>query len=357
MPSQQQLRWSELRVGITIVVASIILLILIFLMNNATGLFNKKMTVKAYFENTAGLRAGAPVNLQGVVVGNVKSIHIVEGHGLTPVEVTLKLGGDYLKFIKKDSKVGLSSAGVLGDLFLDIDSKAAKGAPVSEGDVLQSEDRPDLNDMIKAGQGTLQNVDVLIKRVDRIVGGIENGEGSIGKVLKDPALFDRANAMLTEMQGMIDGMAKGKGSIGKLLNDDEMYRKVNASVDKLNKIVDDINAGKGNAGKLLKDEELYRNANQTVAKLNKLVDDINAGKGTLGLVAQDAEFRRKIDNIVGRLSAISERLEAGEGSAGKLLKDPSIYNNADAMLVESRNLVKAVRENPKKYLTIHMKLF
>ena len=357
MPSQQQLRWSELRVGITVVVASLILLILIFLMNNATGLFTHKMTVKSYFENTAGLRAGAPVNLQGVVIGNVKGIHIIENHGLTPVEVTMKLGGDYVKFVRKDSKVGLTSAGVLGDLFLDIDSKAAKGPPAQEGDTLISEDRPDLNDMIKAGQGTLQNVDVLVKRVDRIVGGIENGEGSIGKVLKDPALFDRANAILTEMQGIVDSVQKGKGSIGKLLNDDEMYRKINGSVDKLNKIVDDINAGKGNAGKLLKDEELYRNANQTIAKMNHLVDEINEGKGTLGLVAKDQEFRRKIDNIASRLSAISERLEAGEGSAGKLLRDPSVYNNTDAMLVESRNLVKAVRENPKKYLTIHLKLF
>ena len=50
-------------------------------------------------------------------------------------------------------------------------------------------------------------------------------------------------------------------------------------------------------------------------------------------------------------------LEAGEGTAGKLLKDPSLYTNADQMLVETRTLVKAIRENPKKYLTIHFKLF
>src|SRR5213075_12262 len=109
-------------------------------MNNATGLFSNKMTVKTYFENTSGLRAGAPVNLQGVTIGNVKAIRVVEGHGLTPVEVTMKIGGDYLKFVKKDSKVELTSAGVLGNLYLDIDSKATIGPAVREGDVLQSED-------------------------------------------------------------------------------------------------------------------------------------------------------------------------------------------------------------------------
>ena len=60
---------------------------------------------------------------------------------------------------------------------------------------------------------------------------------------------------------------------------------------------------------------------------------------------------------VTKLSKIADRLEAGEGSAGKLLKDPSVYNNVDQMLVETRSLVKAIRENPKRYLTIHLKLF
>jgi phospholipid/cholesterol/gamma-HCH transport system substrate-binding protein len=61
--------------------------------------------------------------------------------------------------------------------------------------------------------------------------------------------------------------------------------------------------------------------------------------------------------MVEKLSAISDRLEAGEGSAGKLLKDPSIYNNTDQMLIETRNLIKSMRENPKKYLTIHFRVF
>jgi phospholipid/cholesterol/gamma-HCH transport system substrate-binding protein len=37
--------------------------------------------------------------------------------------------------------------------------------------------------------------------------------------------------------------------------------------------------------------------------------------------------------------------------------DPSLYNNADQMLVEARNLVAAIRKDPKTYLTIHVKVF
>ena len=66
-----------------------------------------------------------------------------------------------------------------------------------------------------------------------------------------------------------------------------------------------------------------------------------------------ASSRTRID----KLSAISDRLEAGEGTAGKLLRDPSLYTNADQMLVETRGLVKSIRENPKTYLTIHFRVF
>ena len=68
-------------------------------------------------------------------------------------------------------------------------------------------------------------------------------------------------------------------------------------------------------------------------------------------------FAQKLDNTMTKLSSISDKIDSGQGSVGKLLVDPSLYNNADQMLVEMRNLVKAIRENPKKYLTIHFKIF
>jgi phospholipid/cholesterol/gamma-HCH transport system substrate-binding protein len=57
------------------------------------------------------------------------------------------------------------------------------------------------------------------------------------------------------------------------------------------------------------------------------------------------------------LSDISDRLAAGKGTAGRLLQDETLYNNTNEMLVETRGLIKAIRENPKKYLTIHFKVF
>jgi len=359
VPSQKQLKWSQLKVGLTVVFASITLSVLIFLMSGTGGLFTRKIELKSYYDNTAGLREGAPVRLAGVDIGNVSKIRIVADRDkqLTPVEVLMKVNTRYGFSLHKDSVTSLATAGVLGETFIDIDSSRASGPLAQDGDTLATRDHPDIQDVVRASQGTLQNLDSLLKRVDRIVAFIESGQGSIGKLVYDPTLYNRLAATVNEFQGLVNQVSAGNGTIGKLISDDELYRKANATVDKLNTIIDDINAGKGTAGKLLKDPTLYNNANDTIANVKHLTDDINAGKGAIGKLAKDQEFADKLQNTMNKLSALTDHLEAGEGTAGKLLRDPSLYNNSNQMLVETRELVKAIRENPKRYLTIHFKVF
>jgi phospholipid/cholesterol/gamma-HCH transport system substrate-binding protein len=357
VPSQQQLKWSQLKVGLTVLFAALVLALLIFLMTGSAGPFTKKIRLRSYFDNASGLRVGAPVRLQGVDIGNVESVRVVPGHGLTPVEVVMKVTTKYRDNLRKDSIAELSTAGVLGEVFVDIDSVRARGPAVENGDTLEIRNKPDLQDMVRASQTTLQNINALLNRVDRIVAFIETGNGSIGKLIYDSTLFNRLNATVSEFQSVALDVSQGKGSLGKLLVDDELYRKANGTVDKLNQIIDQINAGQGTAGKFLKDPALYENANATIAKANKLMEDVNAGKGALGLAVRDQAFAQKIDATVTKLNDLVTRLDSGEGSLGMLIRNPSFYNNTDQLLVESRSLIKAIRENPKKYLTIRLKVF
>ena len=281
MPSQKQLKWSQLKVGLTVLAASVTLGVLIFLMSGTGGLFTSKIKLKSYFDNANGLREGAPVRLAGVDIGNVTNILVVRDRTkqLTPVEVTMKVNTHYLFNLRKDSLTLLSTAGVLGETYIDIDSSQAKGPQATDGDVLPSREVPDFGDMVRAGQGTLQNMDALLKRLDRIVAFVESGQGSVGKLLYDPTLYNRLNSTVNEFQGLVNQVAQGKGTLGKLFSDEELYNKANATVDKINLVIDDINAGKGSAGKFLKDPVLYDNANATIANVKKLTDDVNAGKG------------------------------------------------------------------------------
>ena len=357
MPSQQQVRWAQLRVGLVVIFASITLAVLIFLMTGPTGIFTPKIILLAYFDNAGGLREGAPVRLSGVDIGNVVALRVVASRTLDPVEVKLKVANRYQGAIKKDSTAMLATAGVLGETFVDIDSRQAKAGPAQNGDVLKTLNEPDLQDVIRTSQGTLQNVDILLKRLDRIMSFVESGQGSIGRLIYDEDLYKRLNSTLNQVQSMVGEISQGKGSVGKLIVSDELYNKANAAVDNLNKIIDEIQTGNGTVGKLLKDPTLYNNANSTIASAKDLMEGVNKGQGALGKFAKDEEFARKLDNTLTRLSSIADKIDNGQGSVGKLMNDPSVYNNTDQLLVEMRGLMKAVRENPKKYLTIHFKVF
>ena len=343
--------------GLTVLFASVTLAVLIFVMSGTGGWFTRKITLRSYIDNAGGLREGAPVRMAGVDIGNVTGVRIVPGRPLTPVEVTMKVNTKYSFNLRKDSVTLLSTAGILGETYVDVDSSVAKGPEATDGDTLAAREQPDIQDVVRASQGTLQNMDSLLKRVDRIVAFIESGQGSIGKVIYDPALYNQLNATVAEFKGLVDDIQSGKGSIGPLLTSDEAYKKVIATIDKLNVMVDELQQGKGTAGKLLKDPELFDNANKTIANVRQLTDDINAGKGALGKMTHDQEFAARLQTLMNNLATLSERLEKGEGTAGMLFKDPALYNNSNQMLVETRELLKSIRENPKKYLTFHVKVF
>jgi phospholipid/cholesterol/gamma-HCH transport system substrate-binding protein len=359
LPSQQQIKWSQLRVGLTVIIASVVLAFLLFLMSGTRGLFSKRITLKSYFDNAEGLRPGAPVRLNGVDIGNVVHIVIVSDKDkqITPVEVVMKVSTKYGFNLRKDTKTSLETAGVLGETFMDMDSAQAIGPPAQDGDILPTRIHPDFNEVVRSSQSTLENMDALLKRADRILAFAESGKGSLGKLIYDPTLYDRFSETVAELKTVVDEIAKGQGSLGELINKTDAYDKFVATLDKINAVADDMQQGKGTAGKFLKDPTLYNNANDTIANLKKVSENLREGKGTAGRLLNDEELAKKIDTTMTKLSEITSELQAGQGTAGKFLKDESLYNNANQMLTESRDLLKAFRENPKKYLSIKLHIF
>jgi len=96
-----------------------------------------RIDLRVYFQNANGLRAGAPVRLAGVEVGTVTSVRARPEMQAAPAEVTLRLRTPYELRIPNDSTVSLSTAGVLGETFAEINVAGASGAPVKTGDVLK----------------------------------------------------------------------------------------------------------------------------------------------------------------------------------------------------------------------------
>lgn len=358
MPSQQQVQWSELKVGVLVLVALVALAALVFLMSgNTGGFFSGKLTIRSYFENSAGLKIGAPVNLEGVAIGSVKSIRIVPARQLTPVEVTMKISKDYQEAVHSDSKSSLDTVGVLGDTVVDIDSKFATGGPIQNGGELKTTETPNLTDVIKSSQGTIEQLNTILAKVDNLVDALNSGKGSIGQLINDPTLYKKALSTLNELQTLVDSVSSGKGSIGKLVTDDTLYNRANDTVARLQHIADQLDNGQGSMGKLLKDDTVYNNLKQSTQNLNEILAQINSGKGSIGMLTKNQEFANKLNDTVTRLNSVLAQVDSGQGTMGKLLKDDRLYNHADQLVTSSSDLIVAIRKDPKKYLTIHLHIF
>ncbi len=358
MPSQQEVHWSQLKVGVLVFAALVALTALVFLMTGSSGgVFAKKLTVRSYFENSSGLKVGGPVDLEGVAIGSVKSIRIVPERKLTPVEVVMKIPSKYAANIHQDSQASLETIGVLGDTVVSINSTSAQKPAIADNGELPTNETPSLTDVIKSSQGTIEQVNTILAKLDSLVDSLNTGRGSIGQLINNPDLYNHAITAVNELQGIANGLSSGKGTLGKLLKDDSLYTHANETIAHLDSISQQIDSGQGSMGKLIKDPTLYNNIQQSTASLNSLLADINAGKGGLGMIAKDPQFAAKLNDTVTRLDSILSRADNGEGTLGQLVRNPSLYNHADDMVANANHLVTAIRENPKTYLTFHVKIF
>ncbi|MES2390028.1 MAG: MlaD family protein [Acidobacteriota bacterium] len=361
MPSQQEVKWSQLKVGIIVLISVALLCTLLFLMTSASGMsvFARKLVVTTYFENSAGLKVGAPVNLEGVTIGEVKKVQISNdpARKLTPVRVTMYLNPKFHDSLHTDSTASLSTVGVLGDTVVDINSQTATGPEIHTGQELHTSETPNLQDVIKASQGTVESLNVILAKMNDVVDNIQTGKGSVGRLITDPELYNKATNTLDELHKLAMTLNSGKGTVGKLVNDDQLYTKLDDAVTKLDDISTKLSSGKGTVGKLLNDDTMYNNLNQTLAHANSLLAEADSGKGALGLLAKDPAFANKLNDTVTKLDALMTNVNDGKGTLGKLATDDAAYANLNKLLVSSNDLVTTIRKDPKKYLTIHMKIF
>lgn len=358
MPSQSEIKWSQLKVGLLVVSAIAALVVLIFLMSNSSGgLFTRKLNLRAYFENANGLKVGAPVTLDGVTIGNVTQVRIVSHHEPHAVEVVCRVGAQYLPSLHTDSTVAINQAGVLGDSFVDISSSDASGPEPANNTVLNVSTTPGIQDVVRTSKYSIDEATKFIQKATVTVDQLNSGKGTLGVLLNDPVMAKKLINTINQLETVSTQISEGKGTLGKLIVDDSLYNQASSTIVKLNNIATRLDSGEGTAGKLLKDDTLYKNLNSAVDNTNQLLSQINSGKGSLGKLAKDPVFAQKIEESVTRLNEILKNLNEGKGTLGQLMVNRSLYDNADEALKQGSTLITGVREDPKKYLTVRVKLF
>ena len=117
--------------------------------------------IKSCFDDAGGLHAGAAVRIAGVDVGTVRSVRANPQNKNCPAEVEMALATTYEIRIPKDSIAEANTAGLLGEVYVNIDTTQASGAPIENYGYLKS--KPSKTTLSLADQ--LKAADVLLRLV------------------------------------------------------------------------------------------------------------------------------------------------------------------------------------------------
>jgi phospholipid/cholesterol/gamma-HCH transport system substrate-binding protein len=362
MPQQTKVKWAQLRVGVMAIVALSILGYLIFLLSGSNGFFKSKSDLFAYVGDSTDIAQGAPVRLNGIVVGKVRSVLLSgsnDPHRV--VKIDMQVEDEFLPSIPVDSKAQVAQSNLLSTRYMNI-TKGASTQTVKAGAELQSGTSPALEDLFQQGDTTLAALQDTIKKVDGIIDAVQVGNGTIGKLLVDETLYNKILALANEGDKLVGTLNSTVNSdtntIGKVLHDNNaLYNNMQDSLARVNHLVDDIDHGPGVIGKLVQDPALYDDARSTIADVRQILADINAGKGTIGKLLKDEDLHKQVLATIGRLDSILDKINSGQGAIGQLLVNPQLYDTLNATTNELHGLLKDFRANPKKFLRIKLSLF
>lgn len=296
----------ELRAGILAIVA---VAMLIFGYNYLKGnnLFNDSRVFYAVYDDVEGLSASAPITINGFQVGNVSDISFLDNSG--KLLVTLNVDHDFQ--FSKSSEAKIYGGGLIGGKTMTIVPNMDDSEIAESGDTLKS----------SVDEGLIELVN---EKLSPLKDKIENAVVSID------TLVSSVNFILDS-----DTKASVKTSFAEL---NETLISLNNASQEIEKVVG------SNSGDIDQTIKNFKNTSENLSKVSDTLSQI--------------EFNRIVasaDETLMKFKQISQKLEEGEGSLGKLLEDEQLYNNMENATKELEELLRDIKENPKRY--VHFSVF
>jgi phospholipid/cholesterol/gamma-HCH transport system substrate-binding protein len=280
-----QQRFTELRVGIFVVVSLALVAGLILKFGKYERLATKSYPITVVFADVGGIVRDASVLYGGISVGKVGDIKL-DQEGVLKVNVQLNI--DQTVKIRKDAKFVINQSGLLGDRYIDVLPQSATAEFIKSGDIVQGTSTMDLTeaihgvaDVLHQAAGTIDRVDKAIRRIDETVLSRQSLEHIDASLANIDVASSNAVGLTLSMRSIVDD---NRGKV------DNVLSRFSDAAD--------------NLSKTSKNVDQLVSANQ---------DDIRAAMKNL------AESTAKVNEILARL-------EKGEGTVGKLLVDPTLHD-------------------------------
>jgi len=357
MAQRKQLTWAELRVGLFVLAGLFIMAVAIFYVTGA-GILGPKYRVLTYLPEVESLTTGAPVRLDGLEVGNVQTMRLTPQpqDAMHNIELTLRIDKKFQDSIRTDSKASLATEGLLGNRYVTI-SRGLTGTVIPNNGVLPGQEEAAMKALVQRGAELMENLGVLSQDLRGIVDKVQNGQGSIGLFMNDPAFYNHLNSTAARLDAVAGSIQKGEGTLGKLTSSDALYTKLDTTLGHVDDVVVAVQQQKGTIGKMVYDTAIYDSAKNFMDKGNGVLDDVRSGKGTIGKALYDQTLYNNLRDASANVRDATAKLNSNEGTAGKLFSDPKLYDNMTALTGDLRLMVNDFRQNPKKFLHVKLAVF
>ncbi len=280
----------------------------IFQVGTREEMFKKTITVTTTFSNTNGLKAGSNVRYNGVKVGNVKAVTLIND---TTVQVDIKVEENKRPYILKNVIASIASDGLMGDKFVNLTantSGAGNAAMIENGDMIESKNPLNTDEVLQTLNATNENIKVISENLKELTSSLSSENGTIQALYKDPQMATNlkssfsnlnliTNKVLTvsnNLQQITYQIQSGKGTIGEILNDTTLGNNLASTLSKLKATADDLNKVSG--------------------QLSVTMEHVNSGDGAVSMVLTDtafsSSFRQSILNIRSASDKLDQNMEA-----------------------------------------------
>jgi len=181
----------ELKVGIFIMIGIAILFIIVFSIGDI-NLVKRGYHIKIDFNFVDGIGGSAPVRLAGVGVGQIDGLKIYYNEKEKRSKAQLNAWIKENIKIDEEAVATINTLGFMGEKYLEI-FPGTSSKFLKEGDLLVGKDPASVNKIFEKLGSLTDSVNVVVTR-------LKNGEGTVGKLLTDDAVYKNLEAFTEDIK-------------------------------------------------------------------------------------------------------------------------------------------------------------
>ncbi len=241
---------TEIKVGFFVIIGIGLSMLSILLIGGPSLFFSSQSKYHAFFSNSVGLISGSKVVLDGIQVGIVKQVALDPGK--RKVKITFLIQTEFHEWLYKETIAEILTQGVLGDKYIALNNEGAKATePLPPGSEIQSAEGGGLSKMISGSGQLITHLNKITDSLTRILKHFEDNRrdeiffSSLSKTTKNLASITenldtqlsnlKFNSAVNHLNSILQKMDQGKGTVGALLNDPALYDDAKALIGQANR--------------------------------------------------------------------------------------------------------------------------